>query len=231
MAPPPSDASEMDAGKLVFSEADCAWWIEMEQRVMDSLVELEPLGFVNGYKPYARGWTDDPAPRARPGVARALVRAREALPSGCNFKILDAHRPWSLQQRCAQRSEARIREAYPQWSEAQVQEHLWRMAPPARVVPRLGSHRYGGAVDVAVVDAEGQELDMGVEAGYVAGPESYLLHYEFHEPADEAGRVFRENRRVLMRAMQAGGFEPYLPEWWHWSHQRDIEATAPARMM
>ncbi|MEX0886360.1 MAG: M15 family metallopeptidase [Phycisphaeraceae bacterium] len=222
---PPPTPPPLAPAPLELTGRDRAWWLEMEERVIASLVDLEPLGFIIAPLPYERGWTQDATCRLRAGVAAALVRARDHLPTGCNFKILDAHRPWALQQLYAERSEQRIREAHPDWSDAEVTAHLWRMAPPARVVPRLGSHRYGGAVDVAVVDDAGKELDMGVPAGYVAGPESYLLHYELNEPpaaADASAWAARENRRVLMRAMQAGGFDPYLPEWWHWSCQRDV---------
>ena len=211
---------------MLFNDADAAWWIEMEQRIIDTLVDLAPLGFVLAPVPHERGWTDDATMRLRPGVADALVSARDALPAGYNFKILDAHRSWELQQRYAQRSLARIRAAYPDWSEQQVTAHLWRMAPPARVVPRLNSHRYGGAVDVAVLDAAGNELDMGVPAGYVAGPEADLLHYELKASLTDAEQRYRDNRRVLIEAMHAAAFHPYLAEWWHWSYLRDIEANA-----
>ena len=215
-----------DDARLLLNDADRAWWLDMEQRIIDSLVDLAPLGFVLASVPHERGWTDDPTMRLRPGVAAALVQARDALPAGHNFKILDAHRPWQMQQRYAQRSLERICAAHPDWSQDQVQAHLWRMAPPARVVPRLNSHRYGGAVDVAVLDSHGNELDMGVPAGYVAGPEADLLHYELNEPTSAAERTWRENRRTLIRAMHAAAFHPYLAEWWHWSYLRDVEAPA-----
>ena len=215
-------ATSQSSPGIAFNEQDRAWWVALEQRVAESVVDLAPYGFVLAPRPYERGWTDEARCHLRPGVAEALARARDALPAEHNFKILDAHRPWSIQQKYAERSESRIRDAHPDWSDEQVREHLWRMAPPARVVSRLASHRYGGAVDLMVLGPHGRELNMGVPAGYVGGAESYLLHYELRDELDGDERLFRDNRRVLIRAMQAAGFQPYLPEFWHWGYDRDL---------
>jgi D-alanyl-D-alanine dipeptidase len=100
------------------------------------------------------------------------------------------------------------------------------MAPPARIVPRLGSHRYGGAFDLTLVDAKGKELDMGVPVDYVAGPEAQLLFYEFiAKPSAKEIRA-RDNRRILIKAMTVGGFDPYLEEFWHWNYLGDVTAAA-----
>jgi D-alanyl-D-alanine dipeptidase len=212
--------------RTVLTKQDEAYWIAKEDEVRPLLVDLAGCGLLVESEPRRRGWTDDPRCLARRAVAEALVRAREHLPPGHNFKVLDAWRPWRLQQACAERAEREIRQAHPDWSDAAVERHVWTMAPPARIVPRFGSHRYGGAVDLTVVDAGGAELDMGVPTGSPAAAESALLYYELRDDLAEPERRFRDRRRLLIRAMAAAGFEPFLPEFWHWSYRRDMYARA-----
>jgi hypothetical protein len=63
---------------------------------------------------------------------------------------------------------------------------------------------------------------MGVPVNYVLGPEAALLYYEFRDNLTGHEKESRQNRRILIRAMEAAGFDPYLPEFWHWSNSLDI---------
>jgi len=201
---------------------DVAYWLAREEEIVPTLVDLAGYGFVVDHDCWRRGWTDDPRCLLRRGAAEALARAREALPAGCNFKVVDGWRPWGVQQACAEDAEGRIRASHPDWTEEAIQRQLWTMAPPQRIVPRFGSHRYGGAVDLTVVDTAGRALEMGVPLNYVEGPEAGLLFYELRDDLRGEDGVFRENRRLLIRALSAAGFEPYLPEYWHWGYARDL---------
>ena len=158
----------------------------------------------------------------RPGVAMALTKAREILPKGCNLKVYDAWRPWHLQKKAVEHTKKLIIKSHPKWSKHQVDNQLWMMAPPMRIVPRLNSHRYAGAVDLTIVDAEGTELAMGVPVDYVTGPEARLLFYELKDGLTNIEKKLRKNRRLLITAMEYGGFHPYLPEFWHWGYDLDL---------
>lgn len=206
----------------ILTETDHAWWIDAEQRIKEHLVSLEGRGFVLSYRPHAEGWTDEKGIFLRRGAAEALERARDALPAGHTFEVFDGWRPWEFQQRYADRCELKIRAAHPDCPDAQVAAGVARMAPRIRIVPRLGSHRYGGAVDVTVLDAQGRALDMGVAVGHCTDDRSDLLHYHFIDAPTDAERQIRQNRTILIQAMQAGGFSPYLAEFWHWNYNADL---------
>jgi D-alanyl-D-alanine dipeptidase len=135
---------------------------------------------------------------------------------------VDGWRGWDLQKKYAERARRKIVEGHPDWSKEQVEEQLWTMAPPQRYIIKFASHRYGGSVDITVVDAKGGELDMGVPIGHVTGPESKLLYYELQDDLKDEEKTFRDNRRLLIRAMQEAGFHPYLEEYWHWSYAADL---------
>lgn len=205
-----------------FTPLDESYWIAKEDEIIPLLVDLAAYGFRTDHDCRRHGWTDDPRVLVRKRVAEALVKAKAALPAGVNFRVVDGWRPWAVQKVVADDALAKIRSAHPDWPEDQIQSQLWTMAPPARIVPRLGSHRYGGAVDLTLIGADGEDLDMGVPLNYLTGPEAGLLHYEFRRDLTRRERIGRANRRVLLRAMEQAGFDPYLPEYWHWNYNRDL---------
>ena len=206
----------------LLTDKDDAWWIAMEDRIAAELVDLADFGFLIDHTCFREGWTDDPRVLLRRGVAEALQKARDTLPQGHNFKVLDGWRSWAIQQRCAERAEGRIRKAHPDWADQQVADQVWRMAPPIRVVPRLGSHRYGGAVDVTVVGRDGKELNMGVPVSHCTSSEADLLHYHLRDDLTAEENSYRDNRSILIRAMSSAGFDPYLAEFWHWNYKNDL---------
>lgn len=206
----------------IWTGVDERYWLEAEERILASLVDLAGFGFVLDPWYFKRGWSDDSHIRVRPAVAEALVKAREALPAGHNFKIVDGWRPWKVQERCAADALAQLRAAHPDWPEERIQKRLAEVAPPVRLVPWFDSHRFGGAVDLTIVDSQERDMDMGVPIDYVTGPEGALLWYEFKTDISPAEQTFRDNRRTLIRAMAAGGFSPILAEWWHWGTRQDV---------
>jgi D-alanyl-D-alanine dipeptidase len=83
--------------------------------------------------------------------------------------------------------------------------------------PTLGSlHNYGVAVDVSIINADGQELDMGTKYDYFGA----LAHPEFEDRFVLEGKLSHRqmlNRELLREVMQAGGFSRIETEWWHFN--------------
>ena len=123
-------------------------------------------------------------PEAEAGLRRAIAAAREA---GFRLKILDAFRP------------------------QEAQEALWAVAPNPDYIadPKKGSnHTRGVAVDLTLVDADGQALDMGTPVDTMS-PASH----HFHEAHPAAVQV---NRMRLLTVMLEAGFVHHPREWWHY---------------
>lgn len=215
----------------MWSKTDTQYWISKEKEVEKIVVDLDGYGFIIASCSHAKQWTDDPRLFGRIGAVQALVKAKETLPDGMNIKVYDGWRPWTLQQKAAAAARIKIAQAHPDWTDEQVDEHQWKMAPPARVVPRFGSHRYGGAFDITLVDAAGQEVNMGVEVGYNIGPEAQLFYYEFLNDPNEKELEAKKNRKIMVNAMRTAGFDPYLEEFWHWNYLRDIEDEAKKQVL
>lgn len=91
-----------------------------------------------------------------------------------------------------------------------VQKIMWQILPDDRYVadPAKGSrHNRGAAVDITLIDAEGNELDMGTP------------YDDFTERASFASKDVSENayinRKLLRETMIQFGFLPLETEWWH----------------
>jgi len=126
----------------------------------------------------------------RPEVAEAVVKAHQLLGrQGLGLKMYDCYRPRPVQQK------------------------LWDIVPNASYVtpPAKGSmHNRGCAVDLTLVDKEGNELDMGTEFDFFG---KAAHHTTLDLPAEVLA-----NRRLLKETMAAVGLKSIRTEWWHYSY-------------
>lgn len=117
-------------------------------------------------------------------LAAAIDLAR---PLGYRLRIFDALRPVEAQ-----------------WA-------LWNANPDPEFIadPRRGSpHSRGVAVDLSLLDADGNELDMGTAFDAFTP----LSHHGRTDISIEAQR----NRLLLMGLMTSAGWDFYRNEWWHY---------------
>lgn len=106
---------------------------------------------------------------------------------GCTLKILDAYRPQIAQER------------------------LWEVCPNPDYVmpPEKGSHHTRGvAIDITLVDGDGNELDMGTPFDTF----ETASHHGTQLISPEAAR----NRYLLLGIMMSAGWDFYTNEWWHY---------------
>ncbi len=119
------------------------------------------------------------------GSGEAQVLAAEL---GLRLKIFDAFRP------------------------LEVQQALWDHTPDPDFLsqPGIGStpHCRGVAVDLTLVDAKGNELDMGTEFDEFT-PKSHHGNIAISKEA-------QRNRFTLLGIMTSAGWDFYRNEWWHY---------------
>lgn len=119
----------------------------------------------------------------------ALLRVAElAAAQGLRLRVLDAYRPSAAQWR------------------------LWAVVPDPRFVadPRIGSmHTRGVAVDLTLVDAFGQVLDMGTDF-------DEMTEQSFHGATDITPTA-QQHRRLLLGLMTLAGWTHHPGEWWHYN--------------
>jgi len=91
---------------------------------------------------------------------------------------------------------------------------LWEIVPDERYVadPAKGSrHNRGCAVDLTLVDFQGNELDMGT------GFDDFTE--KSHRSYSDLSAVSLQNRRLLQSVMEKHGFVGFEYEWWHFDFQ------------
>lgn len=130
----------------------------------------------------------------RPEVAEALKKAGTLfLEKGYRIKIFDCYRPFS------------------------VQKAMWEKVPNAAYVANpydQGSvHNRGAAIDLTLVDLEGNPLDMGTDYDYFGR--------EAHVDNQELPAIVLQNRSLLIGGMKTAGFSVIRTEWWHYSYKRN----------
>lgn len=128
-------------------------------------------------------------------TVKALLVAQEKIKSkGYKFKLFDCYRPLSVQQK------------------------MWALvSDPAYVAdPAKGSlHNRGGAVDLTLVDKNGNELDFGTTFDFFGeqASHSYL----------ELDKEVIKNRTFLRKIMTENGFTIFPSEWWHYNIEEGQE--------
>lgn len=93
----------------------------------------------------------------------------------------------------------------------EAQQKLWDHSPDPVFLshPEKGSpHSRGVAIDLTLLDKNGNELDMGTGFDDFT-PKSYHSSKEISETA-------QKNRKILLGIMTASGWDFYNNEWWHY---------------
>ncbi len=93
-----------------------------------------------------------------------------------------------------------------------IQKKMWSIVSNPKYVadPAKGSiHNRGGAVDITLVDLEGNEVDMGTTFDFFGEKAShnYMM----------LSKEVIENRKLLKKIMEDAGFVSFDSEWWHYN--------------
>lgn len=181
-----SAQNEMPSGNVHF---DTSVWVELVTLEPGILLDLKYATTDNFVKAQLY---ECPRCFLRADVAYAIRNIhRELRRKGYGLKMYDCYRPLGIQ-----------------WK-------LWEKVPDPRYVadPRKGSmHNRGSAVDLSIVDADGNELDMGTHFDFF-GKEAY------HDYTALPKEVLA-NRTLLKNTMLKHGFRSTRTEWWHYSYTK-----------
>ncbi len=154
---------------------------------------------------------------AREAVYRRLLKVARNLPDGLGLVVLDAWRPYVVQRHLYDTLLGMVEARYADLDEADLRAMTRAFVSPPSDRPECPSpHLTGGAVDVALCDADGILLEMG-SAFDEARPASHTVHFE-HHAHDAVTRTYRDRRRILYHAMVDAGFANLPSEWWHYSY-------------
>lgn len=153
-----------------------------------------------------------------------LKEASKLLPAGCKLRILDAWRPFALQEELYEVysesiiSNFRLDQCTEEEKRSVIEKYV---SEPVRNRKMPPVHTTGGAVDVTLIDAYGMELEMGT--GFDAFTDmTYTACYEDKQneqnERNEQDERIRQNRRILYWSMIKAGFTNLPSEWWHYDY-------------
>jgi D-alanyl-D-alanine dipeptidase len=191
----------------------------------EQLLRIEPHPYAALGAPY--GLELSPF-RLRQGVVDRLLQAQAILEQHqpeWQFAVFDAWRPVAVQafmvdhaigEECHRRGVDPMTDSPGRQAAVEDVGRFW--APPSESAATPPPHSTGGAVDLTLADAQGQELAMGGAIDAI-GPISEPLHYAaMAQQQPDSQEAFWHGRRLaLTEAMQAAGFAQHPNEWWHFS--------------
>ncbi len=146
----------------------------------------------------------------RQGLATRLAAAQLLLSGGLCLRVVEGHRSVTDQQAIIARYSAEVCAAHPGISPGNLDRLVSRFVSPLAVAP----HVAGAAVDLTLVDAHGEEVDMG--SAIDATPEQSGGACYF--ASADISRFARSHRQLLSTVLTWSGFVNYPTEWWHWSY-------------
>lgn len=173
----------------------------------------------------------------RQGIVDRLQQAQDCLQEfqpGWRLEIFDAYRPVPVQQFMVEYTFAEVcRDRgwdMHQLSQSQREEAL-KTVHQFWAVPNLNPltpppHSTGAAIDLTMIDRDGQAVDMGGAIDEIS-PRSYPDHYVgIPDPQAEQADG---HRQLLNHCMSQAGFERHYHEWWHFSYGDQLWAWLRGR--
>ena len=196
-----SNAEDLDVylrskGLVDISELDSTVRVELVYATSDNFMG-EAV-----YAGITRAWL-------HPDAARKLVAAQRLLKKEYPDRTLlvyDAARPMSVQHKM--------------WKLVRGTNKVNYVSNPAN---GGGLHNYGMAVDVTILDENGNPLPMGTPFDFF-GEEAHTNNEEALLNAGKIDQTAFDNRRLLRRIMRNAGFRIIPYEWWHFNACSRAEA-------
>lgn len=168
--------------------------------------EREPLVDIRAFCPEINV-VEKCCPYLRRRVAEMLNQAQDSLPSGYRLQARSALRTLSHQKQGWDTYYKKMQEEHPNWPLSALRRATNRyFAPYDQKAPP--GHCTGSAVDVALLDDEGNELDVNAPA------QRWDAAYTW---ANNIGPEAKENRMLMVNAMLGAGFSNCREEYWHYS--------------
>lgn len=161
----------------------------------------------------------------RQGVLNKLSAAQTCLQAsnaGWKLQVFDAYRPISVQQFMVDHTFGQLAAAEgiePAAADPATRQRLQDKVSEFWAVPSTDPrmpppHSTGAAVDLTLLDSEGNPVNMGSAIDEIS-PRSYPNY--FAQQAGNEAQQFHYHRQLLMQVMTQAGFRQHPNEWWHFS--------------
>lgn len=154
--------------------------------------------------------------KVRASVFDKLTQAQALLPKGVFIRLYEGLRHIDVQKHLFDELYSQNQSQCPEMEHELLFLQTTKLCSP--VINLDGSqnippHCTGAAVDVELIDENGNVLDMGMEA------KDWLHHPAYISQTDcvDINEIAQKNRKLLLDVMIEVGFVNYYTEWWHYS--------------
>jgi D-alanyl-D-alanine dipeptidase len=174
----------------------------------EPLVDFEKAGLR-----FAKQHPVFPFPRVhllRRSVVERLLEAQERLPADWTLVLVEGFRALEVQRMQHEANRRRFEALFPDLSESALQALLEDFSAPPDVPAVPPPHSTGGALDLHLLDPNGEEVDL-ISPFPMDNPEMAAWDAPVSETA-------RRNRETLKAALESAGITNYPGEFWHWSY-------------
>jgi D-alanyl-D-alanine dipeptidase len=156
--------------------------------------------------------------KMRKTVYDKLIKAQASLPEGLRFCIYESYRSLALQDKLFKERYQVVKRIHLDWDHEQIFKETTKLVSP--VVNLDGSknippHSTGAAIDIYLIDAQGNPVDMGIH------PKDWMSDLDGSLSQTDSQRISYEaekNRQIMSDALEGVGFINYPTEYWHWSY-------------
>lgn len=156
--------------------------------------------------------------KMRKPVYEKLLHAQELLTPGIFFCLYEGYRSLSLQKMLFENRYGIIQANHPDWSREQLFIETIKMVSPITNLDgsiNVPPHSTGAAVDVYLIDENGDALDMGIHPKeWMEDTDDLLSFTNSTAISSEA----KKNREIMSMVLAQAGFVNYPTEYWHWSY-------------
>lgn len=169
-------------------------------------LQYPKMGFVNSVK----------KAYMRKSAYKILLKALDILPKEYGFKILDVWRPFALQKELFVKYSNKIIKDFKLENlsnDEQLNFITQFIAVPIEDRNFPPMHTTGGAIDLTLIDSDGEELDLGVKFDEFT-EKANTDYYEKNQINEEV----KLNRRLLFNSMTLAGFTNLSSEIWHYDY-------------
>lgn len=156
--------------------------------------------------------------KMRKSVYDKLKQAQDMLPNGLKFCLYEGYRSLELQQAIFQERYDNLQKVNPQLTHEALFIESTKFASPVINIDgskNIPPHSTGGAIDVYLIDTEGNAVDMGIHLD-----DTYhdLTGKYCHTHSQAISVTAKEYRKIMSKVLQTVGFVNYPTEYWHWSY-------------
>lgn len=182
--------------------------------IAEPLVDLNEYGFLVKPYYYEKNISGSLSKcYVRKSVAEMLIRAEKLLPHNYRFLIWDGYRPIKVQQSLWDDYSKKVLQEFPHIDKEELEKRVgFFVSKPSYDVNKPSLHNTGGAVDLTIVNAEGNQLNMGTDFDDFR---KIASTYYFENLDNEEVKC---NRRLLYNVMIEVGFTNLPSEWWHYDY-------------